>query len=150
MCWSTAFVSVTIDLWSRSKVCELIFSNTLTRCYAIDRHEICTKRILLEHQHLNVHSNVTKTQLALRARTQVRTKGNTSAHIILRGGRSGTNYDTKSIKAASALCEKANVKCGLVVDCSHGNSKKIHTNQPIVAADVAKQIENERRQFRVS
>jgi 3-deoxy-7-phosphoheptulonate synthase len=72
----------------------------------------------------------------------VRTKGNKSAHIILRGGRSGTNYDTKSIKAASALCEKANVKCGLVVDCSHGNSKKIHTNQPIVAADVAKQIEN--------
>lgn len=34
------------------------------------------------------------------------------------------------------------MKCGLVVDCSHGNSKKIHTNQPIVAADVAKQIEN--------
>jgi len=28
----------------------------------------------------------------------------------------------------------------IVVDCSHGNSRKIHTNQPIVAKDVAEQI----------
>jgi 3-deoxy-7-phosphoheptulonate synthase len=28
----------------------------------------------------------------------------------------------------------------IMVDCSHGNSSKNHLNQPIVAADVAKQI----------
>ena len=27
-----------------------------------------------------------------------------------------------------------------VVDCSHGNSKKIHTNQPIVAANIGEQV----------
>lgn len=70
----------------------------------------------------------------------VHTNGNKNAHIILRGGRSGTNYDSKSIRASASLCEKAGVDASLIVDCSHGNSKKVHTNQPIVAGEVAKQV----------
>lgn len=70
----------------------------------------------------------------------VHTKGNPGAHIILRGGRSGTNYDSKSITAASTLCGKAGIEASLIVDCSHGNSKKIHTNQPKVASAVAEQV----------
>ena len=70
----------------------------------------------------------------------VHTKGNLGAHIILRGGRSGTNYDSKTIKAASALCRNAGIDASLIVDCSHGNSKKIHTNQPKVASSVASQV----------
>ena len=31
---------------------------------------------------------------------------------------------------------------GLMVDCSHGNSKKNHKNQPLVAKDVGEQIAN--------
>eukprot|EP00940_MAST-03C_sp_MAST-3C-sp2_P002905 g2905.t1 len=71
----------------------------------------------------------------------VRTSGNADAHIILRGGRvTGTNYDAKSIAGVEEICKKVNVEPSLVIDCSHGNSKKIHTNQPIVAEDIAKQV----------
>ena len=70
----------------------------------------------------------------------VHTKGNIGAHIILRGGRSGTNYDSKSIQDASNLCRNAGIEASLIVDCSHGNSKKIHTNQPKVAGSVAQQV----------
>jgi len=70
----------------------------------------------------------------------VHTKGNPDVHIILRGGKSGTNYDAASIAEAAKLCKKVDVDPALIVDCSHGNSKKVHTNQPNVAADVAKQV----------
>jgi len=70
----------------------------------------------------------------------IHTKGNADAHIILRGGRSGTNYDEASIAEASKKCAKVGVDPALIVDCSHGNSKKVHTNQPIVSAAVAKQV----------
>ena len=35
-------------------------------------------------------------------------------------------------------CTQVNSK--VVVDCSHGNSNKLHSNQPKVAADIAAQI----------
>lgn len=70
----------------------------------------------------------------------VHTKGNAGSHIILRGGKSGTNFDAKSIANAVKLCDKVSIDASLIIDCSHGNSKKIHTNQPIVASDVAKQV----------
>ena len=47
----------------------------------------------------------------------VHTKGNAGAHIILRGGKSGTNYDAKSIATCRELCAKANIEAALVVDC---------------------------------
>jgi len=37
---------------------------------------------------------------------------------------------------------------GVMVDCSHGNSQKNHTNQPIVARDVAAQLANGERLIR--
>lgn len=71
----------------------------------------------------------------------VHTKGNPNCHVILRGGKSGTNYDAKSVANVQAMLAKANIPdAGIMIDCSHGNSKKIHTNQPIVAASVGEQI----------
>jgi len=70
----------------------------------------------------------------------VKTSGNADGHLILRGGASGPNYDKDSISAATELLKKNKCLEKIVVDCSHGNSKKIHTNQPIVAKDVAEQI----------
>jgi 3-deoxy-7-phosphoheptulonate synthase len=37
---------------------------------------------------------------------------------------------------------------GVMVDCSHGNSRKNHNNQPIVARDVAQQLVNGERLIR--
>jgi len=70
----------------------------------------------------------------------VQTTGNESCHVILRGGESGTNYDDKSTAEVAKLSKDLQVDPCIMIDCSHGNSKKIHTNQPIVAAEVGRQV----------
>ena len=59
----------------------------------------------------------------------VSTRGNPTGHVILRGGRSGTNYDTASVCAAVDRLERAGLAPALMVDCSHDNSGKKHQNQ---------------------
>ena len=67
------------------------------------------------------------------------TNGNPNCHIVLRGGSRGPNYDAKSIEEATALLKKAKLKARLVVDCSHANSDKDHTLQPLAFWDVLNQ-----------
>ncbi len=69
----------------------------------------------------------------------VETKGNANCHLVMRGGRGGTNYDARSIAVAQAALRKANRPGHVVVDCSHGNSNKDHTRQHIAFADVIAQ-----------
>ena len=58
------------------------------------------------------------------------TRGNQYGHLILRGGdQSGPNFDDKSIKEAVVLLKEHELKTGLIVDCSHGNSEKDPRNQ---------------------
>ncbi len=68
-----------------------------------------------------------------------RTDGNPHCHVILRGGKE-PNYDRDSV----AVCEKELDKAGLIdnlmIDCSHGNSRKDHNNQPLVLRDIAEQV----------
>lgn len=70
----------------------------------------------------------------------VHTKGNPNCHVILRGGKSGPNYDADAVKAAQATMLKSFGSDRLMIDCSHGNSRKIHTNQPIVAKAIGDQL----------
>jgi 3-deoxy-7-phosphoheptulonate synthase len=69
----------------------------------------------------------------------VTTTGNPATHLILRGGRTGPNYDADSVASAQGLLEKASLKPNLVVDCSHGNSDKDHKRQTVVFKDVVGQ-----------
>ena len=69
----------------------------------------------------------------------VETRGNPYCHLVMRGGRSGTNYDARSIATAQAALSKADVSRNIVVDCSHGNSNKDHTRQRIAFEDVVEQ-----------
>jgi 3-deoxy-7-phosphoheptulonate synthase len=69
----------------------------------------------------------------------VRTKGNRYGHVVLRGGRAGSNYDASSISAAVAALEKAKQSPVLLVDCSHANSNKQHAQQEEVARSVVAQ-----------
>jgi 3-deoxy-7-phosphoheptulonate synthase len=62
----------------------------------------------------------------------VRTSGNPDGHVVLRGGRSATNYDAKSIADAEAKLKQASLPPVLMVDCSHANSGK----QPARQEDV--------------
>lgn len=75
----------------------------------------------------------------------IRTTGNRHAHIVLRGGSSGPNYDADSIAACEAALEKIGLEPNIMVDCSHANSSKDHRRQPDVARNVAKQIEEGNR-----
>ncbi len=71
--------------------------------------------------------------------SQVVTKGNPWGHLVLRGGARGPNYDAQSVAYAIDLLKKAGVRPNLIIDCSHGNSGKDHTKQPVVFRDVMQQ-----------
>ena len=70
----------------------------------------------------------------------VKTTGNDSCHIILRGGKSGANYSPDYVAEVTDMLEKAGLTPTIMIDCSHGNSNKDHRNQPRVAEEVASQI----------
>jgi 3-deoxy-7-phosphoheptulonate synthase len=69
----------------------------------------------------------------------VRTTGNTTGHVVLRGGRLQTNYDAKSILEAGAKLKQAGLRPGLMVDCSHANSGKQHARQEDVWRSIVEQ-----------
>ena len=69
----------------------------------------------------------------------VHTTGNPWGHLILRGGRSGPNYDAQSLKRAREILEKSGLSPNLIVDCSHANSEKDHHKQEVVLGDVLQQ-----------
>lgn len=50
----------------------------------------------------------------------VGTTGNEDCFIILRGGKTGTNYDAESIKGAKERLRKSKTQERMMVDCSHG------------------------------
>lgn len=68
------------------------------------------------------------------------TLGNPDCHVILRGGRTTTNYDSGSVAQACALLENAGLSPLVMIDCSHANSSKDHRKQPLVCRDVIGQI----------
>jgi 3-deoxy-7-phosphoheptulonate synthase len=69
----------------------------------------------------------------------IRTTGNTYGHLVLRGGKAGTNYDPESLAAAAASLRKAGLRDCLMVDCSHANSAKIFARQEEVWNSVTAQ-----------
>ncbi|KAI8067845.1 3-deoxy-7-phosphoheptulonate synthase [Gongronella butleri] len=70
----------------------------------------------------------------------VQTEGNDACHVILRGGKSGPNYEAADVKVCAAALVKAKLPPHLMIDCSHGNSSKDHNRQPIVAQSIADQL----------
>jgi len=70
----------------------------------------------------------------------INTTGNDTCHLILRGSNAGPNYDRSSIMDAQKSLTAAGVNDHIMVDCSHGNSRKDHTKQPQVALDISEQI----------
>jgi 3-deoxy-7-phosphoheptulonate synthase len=70
----------------------------------------------------------------------VRTTGNRYGHLVLRGGGGRPNYDTVSVRLAEKALGGAKLAANIVVDCSHANSLKDHTLQPLVFHDCSHQI----------
>jgi 3-deoxy-7-phosphoheptulonate synthase len=59
----------------------------------------------------------------------IRTTGNPAGHVVLRGGRTQTNYDAQSIAQAESKLRQHGLAPVLMVDCSHANSSKQHLRQ---------------------
>ena len=77
----------------------------------------------------------------------VATNGNPTCHLILRGGSDGPNDDAQSIELAAQQLEGQNLPSRVMIDCSHGNSRKDYHQQPMVAERAAKQIRQGNRRI---
>ena len=68
------------------------------------------------------------------------TRGNPHCHLVLRGGTgSGPNHGAEHVAAARGLLEAAGITTGIMIDCSHGNSRKDPERQLPVLDDVLAQ-----------
>jgi 3-deoxy-7-phosphoheptulonate synthase len=70
----------------------------------------------------------------------VTTRGNPYAHVVLRGGGAGPNYDSVHVAQAEQALEKGGVSTNIMIDCSHANSNKDPDVQPLVLKDITHQI----------
>lgn len=70
----------------------------------------------------------------------VATKGNRYAHVVLRGGSSGPNYDSVHVSQCEMALKKGGVSSNIMIDCSHANSNKDPSVQSLVLKDVTHQI----------
>ncbi len=69
----------------------------------------------------------------------VRTKGNPFGHLILRGGNNSPNCDPKNVENAISALSERNLSQTIIIDCSHGNSRKKHLNQISICKDLVSQ-----------
>ena len=70
----------------------------------------------------------------------VSTNGNSKVHIVLRGGRTGSNYDANTLAQCADLLNQHHLPQNVMIDCSHENSNKNHEMQSSVFQDVVGQI----------
>jgi 3-deoxy-7-phosphoheptulonate synthase len=71
----------------------------------------------------------------------VHTSGNPDCHIILRGSNHSTNYSPQDIQQATQALQQKNLPPYLIVDCSHGNSMKNHSQQHVVVNTLVEQMQ---------
>nr|WP_245982753.1 3-deoxy-7-phosphoheptulonate synthase [Trinickia fusca] len=69
----------------------------------------------------------------------ISTTGNAACHLVLRGGKE-PNYDAQSIAQACAALAQRGLPERVVIDASHGNSRKRHANQLLVSDYLARLV----------
>jgi 3-deoxy-7-phosphoheptulonate synthase len=72
--------------------------------------------------------------------TLVTTRGNSDAHVVLRGGRNGTNFDRTAVAHAAELVGPDGPPRAVWVDCSHANSGKDPARQRVACRAVLEQV----------
>ena len=70
----------------------------------------------------------------------ITTSGNPYAHVVLRGGSDGPNYDSVHVALVEQALEKAGLPRNIMIDCSHANSSKKPELQPLVLENIGHQI----------
>jgi 3-deoxy-7-phosphoheptulonate synthase len=71
----------------------------------------------------------------------IRTTGNPDAHIVLRGGAGGPNFDPETVARAGEYLAARGLRKNVVVDLSHGNAQKRTDGQMLALESVARQVE---------
>jgi 3-deoxy-7-phosphoheptulonate synthase len=71
----------------------------------------------------------------------VTTTGNPDGHLVLRGGNTETNYDAAHVEQAAQSLQRHQLCPRVMIDCSHGNSGKDYTRQPLVLENIARQLQ---------
>jgi 3-deoxy-7-phosphoheptulonate synthase len=84
------------------------------------------------------HSFLSVTEQGLAA--IVTTRSNPDCHVVLRGGRSGPNYDADNVQRTLESLRGAGLPPRVVIDVSHDNSRKDYCRQPAVAREVGAQV----------
>ena len=57
-------------------------------------------------------------------------------HVVLRGGSNGPNYGPEHIASTEAALAEVGAHPSIMVDCSHANSNKDHTQQSRVVEEI--------------
>lgn len=70
----------------------------------------------------------------------VHSSGNQYAHIVLRGGGGKPNYDSVSVRLTERALRDKDLATNIMVDCSHANSNKDPSLQPLVVDNITQQI----------
>jgi 3-deoxy-7-phosphoheptulonate synthase len=69
------------------------------------------------------------------------TSGNDACHVILRGGsRTGPNYGPDTVREVCGQLAACGLPQAVMIDCSHGNSRKDHTRQLEVGTSICEQV----------
>lgn len=74
--------------------------------------------------------------------------GNIDSHVVLRGGENSSNYDSESIAHVIQQLEKHQLPKRLLIDCSHGNSRKKPQAQSLVFQNIIDQVKAGNRHIR--
>jgi 3-deoxy-7-phosphoheptulonate synthase len=77
----------------------------------------------------------------------IKTIGNPDGHVVLRGGREGTNYEPHLVAGVCDVLRKSGLRPMLMVDCSHANSGKDPCRQPQVWQSIIQQRASGRREI---
>lgn len=75
----------------------------------------------------------------------IKTSGNAHCHVVLRGGGGSSNYDADHIAVCEHVLRNSGLDPVIMIDCSHANSGKDPSRQPVVLSDIAAQIQQGNR-----
>ncbi|UBF29737.1 3-deoxy-7-phosphoheptulonate synthase [Kovacikia minuta CCNUW1] len=71
----------------------------------------------------------------------VTTTGNPDGHLVLRGGKGKPNYSAEYVNQAASELVQHGLNHRIMIDCSHDNSAKDYTKQPIALQSIAEQLQ---------
>lgn len=72
--------------------------------------------------------------------TIIQSSGNANCHVVLRGSHQKTNYDAHTVSETAQILNTFHKGNHIMIDCSHGNSKKNHAEQLNVVDALSKRI----------